>query len=70
MDLKDLITYNLKSKAVNYDISIFNKYYDGELSLQDCKYLWAKHNRVCFDDYEKISDELFKEWLDSLGYKR
>lgn len=64
-----LIKYNLKERARNADIGTFNKYVNGELSLQDCKYLWSKHNKVDYEEFLLISDELFKEWLASIGYK-
>lgn len=65
-----LIRYNLKTKAASADVTTFNKYVNGEISLQDCKYLWSRHNKVDFIDFRLISDDLFKEWLESLGYRR
>ena len=64
-----LITYNLKERARTADVTTFNKYAEHQISLADCKYLWAKHNRVDYEDFQLISDELFKEWLSTIGYR-
>lgn len=64
-----LIRYNLKERARSSDVTTFNKYVNHEISLQDCKYLWSRHNKVDYEDFLLISDDLFKEWLESIGYK-
>ena len=65
-----LIVSNLKKSKREDDVTTFKKYAEGEIEIPDAKYLWKVHNRVDFDEYSKISNEAFKEWLDSLGWKR
>lgn len=67
-----LIQKNLKSskKATDRDIELFNKYYNGELTLDGVRYLWKLNNEVSYTDYEKINLKQFQEWLNSLGWSK
>lgn len=65
-----IIQFHLKPKAVNYDIQAFKEYYDFKIELKDVKYRWKVNNQVPYEDYDKISDKDFREWLESLGWWR
>lgn len=66
----EYIQYLLKSRAANYDLSNFRKYAKGEITLEECKKRFALYNKVDEETMKKFRDDLFVEWLASLGWFR
>ena len=68
----DSITQNLKRghEVADRDKAIFNDYIHGVITLGICKERFKKNNRIVDKQYERISDEMFVNWLRSLGWKR
>lgn len=68
----DLITKHLSKyyKDAERDKLYFDRWQKGNLKTDDCKYLFKNNNKIPMEDFEKIDDELFVNWLNSLGYER
>lgn len=56
--------------AIMCDCMAFNKYANSEIDLAECKKLFFRNNKVDYKRAEQITDEMFIEWLDTLGYAR
>ena len=56
--------------ARSMDRSKFEKYIRKEASLEDTMSWFFYNNMVKDEDREKISPDLFKSWIGSLGYWR
>lgn len=57
------------SFTADRDSRLFHQYERGEVSLEDCIKDFLKHNG-CEHKAGTFTPELFKEWLESLGYIR
>lgn len=61
-----LLVSHLRPSTVNLDKGTFSLYEEGKYSLNDCKRQICRHNDV---DHEMIEDDVFKDWIISLGYR-
>lgn len=69
----DIIVKNLKKSenSSNQDQRIFKRYSDGDLSLEQCKSQFFVHNKIKNQETrQSITDEMFKGWLETIGYVR
>lgn len=72
MNKFDLFRFMLKPgiDAAKRDCTYFRKWEEKKITMQQCKYFFKNNNRIPRNTYELISDSLFEEWLNSLGYRR
>ena len=52
------------------DQKLFNDYERGDITLQECKKLFFENNKVDRESQMLITDSVFKEWLNGIGYRR
>lgn len=57
--------------AVNMDCLMFNKYVNGEIDLKECRDRFFYNNNIKNEEHkEMIPLEVFKKWIETLGYRR
>lgn len=59
-----------KGRAANLDSTIFKKWANGNISTEECKQQFFENNKTKDEFRSKVNDNLFIEWLSSLGWRR
>lgn len=60
---------NGSENARSKDLYAFNRWYKGEIDTEECMQEFFRNNRVRFDVQDRITPEMFTEWLKGLGYE-
>ena len=66
----EIIQNNLRKSdaAASRDKANFEKYVLGQVSLSECNHYFKLNNCIRASESDKITDEMFKDWMRSLGW--
>ena len=63
---KDIQKSLLGGDVYKYDKMTFEKFHKGKIDIEQCLMEFKVHNKI----YEDIDTEVFRKWIQSLGYAR